>query len=69
MKLLIMQFSAASHHFISLGSKYASEHSVLKPNTLILFSSLNVRDQDSHSYKTITLTITRFLDFVHRLVF
>jgi hypothetical protein len=30
MKLLIMQFSSTSYHFISLRSKYSPEHRVLK---------------------------------------
>jgi hypothetical protein len=50
MKLLIMQFSPTSCHFISLRSKYSLQHPVL--NTLSLFSCLNVRDQVSHLYRT-----------------
>jgi hypothetical protein len=49
MKLLIMQFSPTSYHFISLASKYYPEHSFL--DTLNLCSSLNVRDQVSHLYR------------------
>jgi hypothetical protein len=44
MKLLIMQFSPTSCHFISLRSNLFS-------NILSLRSSLNVRDQVSHPYK------------------
>jgi hypothetical protein len=37
MKLLIMQSSLTSHHFISLRSKYSPEHSVLKqPQSMFL---------------------------------
>jgi hypothetical protein len=49
MTLLIMQFSPTSRHFISLRSKYF-QHPVL--STLSLCSSLNVRDQVSHPYRT-----------------
>jgi hypothetical protein len=45
MKLLIMQFSPLSRHFIPLRSKYSPQHPVL-------CSSLNVRDQISHPYRT-----------------
>jgi hypothetical protein len=31
MKLLIMQFSPTSYHFISLWTKYSPQHPVLKP--------------------------------------
>jgi hypothetical protein len=41
MKLLIMQFSPTSRHFISLRYKYSPQHPA---NTLSLCSSLNVRD-------------------------
>jgi hypothetical protein len=47
MQLLIMQFSPTSCHFIPLRSKYSPKHPVLN-----LCSSLNVRDQFSHPYKT-----------------
>jgi hypothetical protein len=45
MKLLIMQFSPTSCHFISLPSKYSPEHPDLS-------SFLNVRDKVSHPYRT-----------------
>jgi hypothetical protein len=45
-----MQFSPFSCHLISLRSKYSPQHPVFKhPN---LCSSLNVRDQVSHPYRT-----------------
>jgi hypothetical protein len=45
MKLLIMQLSQISYHFIHLPSKYSSQHPVLKhPQSMF---SLNVRDQVS----------------------
>jgi hypothetical protein len=51
MKLLIMQFSSTSCHFISLRSKYSPQQPVLKhPHSLC--SSLNVRDQVSHPQRT-----------------
>jgi hypothetical protein len=50
MKLVIMQFSPASHHFISLWSKYTPQHPVLEHFSLC--SSLSVRDQVSHRYRT-----------------
>jgi hypothetical protein len=49
MKLLIMQSSPASRHFLSLRSKYSPQNLVLKYN---LCSSLSVRDHISHPYKT-----------------
>jgi hypothetical protein len=49
MKLLFMQFSLFSCHFISLRSKILL--STLFSNTLSLCSSLNVREQISHPYK------------------
>jgi hypothetical protein len=37
MKLLIMQFSPTSHHFIPLRSKYCPQHPVLKhPQSMFL---------------------------------
>jgi hypothetical protein len=45
MKLHIMQFSPAPYYVTRLGSKYSPQHPVL-------CSSLNVRDQDIHPYKT-----------------
>jgi hypothetical protein len=50
MKLLIMQFSPASYHFIPLRSKYSLQH--MFSNTISLYSSLNIRDQISHPYRT-----------------
>jgi hypothetical protein len=50
MKLLIMQFAPISCHFIHLWSKYSLQHPV--SNTLSRCSSLNVRDQVSHPYRT-----------------
>jgi hypothetical protein len=45
-----MQFSRTSCHLIPLRSKYSPQHPVLKH--LSLYSSLNVRDQVSHPYRT-----------------
>jgi hypothetical protein len=52
MKLLIMQFSLISRHFNSLWSKYSPQHPVLKHSQFVL--PLNVRDQVSHTYKTVS---------------
>jgi hypothetical protein len=49
MKLPILQLSPFSRYFIPVRSKY-SQHPVLKNPSLC--SSLNVRDQVSHPYKT-----------------
>jgi hypothetical protein len=50
MKLLIMQFSPTSCHFISLWSKYSRQHPVLKhPQSMF---PLKVIDQFSHQYET-----------------
>jgi hypothetical protein len=49
MKVLIMQFSPASCHFISLRSKYSPQR---PSNTFSACSSLNVREQVSHPYRT-----------------
>jgi hypothetical protein len=60
---LIMQFSPTSYHFISLRSKYSPQHPVLRyPHSLC--SSLNVRDQVSHPYRT-TGRITVALQFTN----
>jgi hypothetical protein len=49
-KLLVMQFSPTSRHFIPLWSKHSLQHLVLKhPQSVFL---LNVRDQVSHPYRT-----------------
>jgi hypothetical protein len=50
MKLLIMQSSPTSCHFLSLWSNYSPQHPVLPP--LNPGSSLNVRDKVSCPYKT-----------------
>jgi hypothetical protein len=50
-KLLIMQFAPFSCHFILFGPNILL--STLFSNTLSLCSSLNVRDQVSHPYRTI----------------
>jgi hypothetical protein len=50
MKLLIMQFSPTSCHFIFFGPNIL--FNTLFSNTLSLCSSLNVRDQVTHPYKT-----------------
>jgi hypothetical protein len=49
-KLLIMQSSPASCHFLLLRSKFSPHYPVLR---LSLCSSLSVRDQVSHRYKVI----------------
>jgi hypothetical protein len=59
MKLLNMQFSPASCHFILLRSKYSPQLPVLK-----LCSSLNVRDQVSHPYKTSKIIVLYILVFI-----
>jgi hypothetical protein len=42
MKLLVMQFPPISCHFISLRSKYSSQHPVLKhPQSVVVLSDLN----------------------------
>jgi hypothetical protein len=46
-----MQFCPFSCHLISLRSKYPPQHPVFKNHSLC--SSLNVRDQVSHPYRTI----------------
>jgi hypothetical protein len=68
MKLLIMQFSRISHHFISLQTKYSPQHIVLKhPQSMF---PLNVRDQVSHPYRTtgkiivLYIQIFTFLDSI-----
>jgi hypothetical protein len=48
-KILIMQFSPMSSHFISLRSKYSPQHPVLNHPQSVFF---NVRDQVSHPYRT-----------------
>jgi hypothetical protein len=50
MKLLIMQFSLASCHFIPLRCKYFPQHPILKHPQQC--SSLTVQDQVSHPYRT-----------------
>jgi len=51
MKLLIMQFSPNSCHFLHFRFKYSLLLSTLFPNTLSLHPSLSVRGQVSHPYK------------------
>jgi hypothetical protein len=46
-----MQFSPSSYYFLPLGSTYSAQHPVLK-HPQSIYSSLNVRDQVSHPYKT-----------------
>jgi hypothetical protein len=62
MKLLIMQSSPTSCHFIPLRSKYSPQH--LFSSTLSLCSSLNVRGQVSHTYET-----TGKVTVLHILIF
>jgi hypothetical protein len=50
MKFLVMQLPPISCHFNSLRSKYSPQHPVLQH--LSLCSSLNVRDQVLHPYRT-----------------
>jgi hypothetical protein len=59
MKLLIMQFSPTSCHFISVWFKNFPQHPAL--NTLSLCSSLNVRDQISHPYRTTSKIIVLYI--------
>jgi hypothetical protein len=56
MNLLIMQLSPASCYLMPFRSKYPPPHPVL-------CSSLNVRDQVSHPYKTIDKVIFKALTF------
>jgi hypothetical protein len=49
-ELLIMQSSPVSCHFLTLRSKYSPQY--LISNIINLFSSLSVRNQVSHPYKT-----------------
>jgi hypothetical protein len=58
-KLLVMQFSSTSCHFISLWSKYSPQHPVIKH--LSVFSSLNVEKQISHHFTTIGKIIILFI--------
>jgi hypothetical protein len=50
MKLPTVQLFPFSCNFIPLGSKYSPQHPVLKDPQPV--SSLNVRDDVSHTYKT-----------------
>jgi hypothetical protein len=59
MKLLIMQFSPTSCHFIPLRSKYSL--STLFSYTLSLCSSLNVRDQVPHPCRTTDRIIVLYI--------
>jgi hypothetical protein len=58
-KLLNMQFSPCSRHFISLRSKYFL--SILFSDILSLCSSLNVTDQVSHPYRTTDKIIVLYI--------
>jgi hypothetical protein len=61
MNILIMQFSPASCHFYSIGSKYSLQHPVLK--IISPCSSPNKRAYVSHPYRTaryIIVLITAF---------
>jgi hypothetical protein len=58
-KFLVMQFSPFTRHLTPLRSKYTPQHHVL--NTLSLCSSLNVRDQVSHSYRTTGKIIVMYI--------
>jgi hypothetical protein len=62
MKLLIMQFSPASCHFIPLCSKYFPEHLSLK--RLQSMFSPSARDQVSHPYM-ITVKVYSSVYFNH----
>jgi hypothetical protein len=59
---IVKQFSAISRHLILLGPNILL--STLFSNTLSLCSSLNVRDQVSHPYRTIGIII-----FLYILIF
>jgi hypothetical protein len=59
-----MQFSPFSRHLILLRSKYPPQHPVL--NTLSLCSSLNVRDQVSHPYRT-TGSVKYFIELENKM--
>jgi hypothetical protein len=65
-----MQFSPLSHHLILFRSKYPSQHPVLK-HPLSLCSSLDLRDQVSHPYRTtgkiIALYISKFYVFQQQM--
>jgi hypothetical protein len=54
MKLLVMQFSPPSRHFIHLGSKYSSQHPILRHPQSIL----NLKGSDDG----VTLKVTGFVD-------
>jgi hypothetical protein len=53
-----MQFSPTCCHLIPLQSKHFSEHPVLKHS---LFSSLDIRDQVSHPYKSTSRIIVHHI--------
>jgi len=50
MKLLIMQSSPASRHFLLLRSKCSTQYPVLRHTQTVIL--LSARDQVSHPYKT-----------------
>jgi hypothetical protein len=51
MELLIMQFSAASRHFIPFRSKYSPKHPVLKQPQSVFFPDLYAMHK-THWYRT-----------------
>jgi hypothetical protein len=55
-KFLIMQFPRVSRHFISLRPRYSPQHPALS-----LCSSLNVRNQVSHPYRTTSIIIVLYI--------
>jgi hypothetical protein len=63
MKLLIVQLPPFSCYFILLWSEYSPQDHVLK-HPQFIYSSLNVRDQVSHPYKTTgRITVLYILTF------
>jgi hypothetical protein len=59
MELFIVQFSRASCHFIPLRSKHSPKYPLLKRRQSVFF--LNMRDQVSHSYKTVGKIIVLYI--------
>jgi hypothetical protein len=59
MKLLIMQSSPASRHFLPLSNKYSPQHPVIRYSQSIR-SFLAVKDQVSHSNKQVKLQFCIF---------
>jgi hypothetical protein len=58
MKLLILQFSPSSCHFLSLRLTYSPQHPVFN-----LCSSLNVRNHVSHPQKSCKIVVLYILIF------